>query len=388
MTVVRLVSLPNNSNIVAEPCSSDQISERICEQIADVHVPQVVEQIIEVPKMAEQILDVLVPDMVEQLVKLPNTVSQDRIRQRTVEQIVDTSDPQVVEKLVVVFRVFSQDRIQQRTVEQTIPATSLTEMIVEVPVIQTQGRTQQGVNTHVQHVVNTVEVERPKIIKQIGQKTIIQEKINQVTKHVEVPLSQFIDKIVEIPVVAQRQISTVQTVQKRIEISQLQITDKVTDVPVVLVVPVPQVRVVKKTVEDPQFEIVEKTVENPETVPQMQGVAKTVQTPQLPLVVQAPLVQVMAKTVQIPQLLYIEKIAVIPEIRTVPGPQTSESLIVDSRELNHQDCEVLFHVNKQSPDIALGVHVDRDVLHASTTPKHTATQTMATTTEGRRRRER
>ena len=79
---------------------------------------------------------------------------------------------------------------------------------------------------------------------------------------------------------------------------------------------------------------------------------------------QAPLVQVMMKTVQIPQLPYIEKIAVIPEIRTVPGPQTSESLSVDSKGLSHQDCEVLFHVSKQSPDIAGGVHVDRDVLHA------------------------
>ena len=74
---------------------------------------------------------------------------------------------------------FSPDRIQQRTVEQTIPAT--------------QGRTQ---HTHVQHVVNTVEVERPKIIKQAGQKTSIQEKINQVTKHVEVPLLQVTDKVI------------------------------------------------------------------------------------------------------------------------------------------------------------------------------------------------
>ena len=37
-------------------------------------------QIIEVPKMAEEILDVLVPEMVEQLVKLPKTVSEDRIQ--------------------------------------------------------------------------------------------------------------------------------------------------------------------------------------------------------------------------------------------------------------------------------------------------------------------
>ena len=54
----------------------------------------------------------------------------------------------------------------------------------------------------------------------------------------------------------------------------------------------------------------------------------------------------------------------IPEIQTIQGPQTFESLSVDSRGLSHQDCEVLFHVNKQSPDIAGGVHVDGDDLHA------------------------
>ena len=99
---------------------------------------------------AEHILDVLVPDMVEQLVKLPNTVSQDRIRQSTVEQIVDFLVPQDVEEPAEGLQGFSQDRIQQRTVEQTIPAISLAEMIVVVPVIQTQGKTQQGVNTSVQ----------------------------------------------------------------------------------------------------------------------------------------------------------------------------------------------------------------------------------------------
>ena len=90
-------------------------------------------------------------------------------------------------------------------------------------------------NTHAQHVVNTVEVERPKIIKQTGQKPIIQEKINQVTKHVEVPLSQFTGKVVDIPVVARR------------EVSQSQYLDQVVDVPAVLVVEqVPHVHVVAK----------------------------------------------------------------------------------------------------------------------------------------------
>ena len=132
----------------------ERIAERICEQIVDVHVSQVIEQDTEVPKTsnrdrtlqctAEQILDVLAPEMAKQLVEAPETVSQDRIQQRT-EQIVDAPVPQAVEELAEVFRIFSLDRIQQRTVEQTIPATSLAEMIVEVPVVQTQGRTRQGV---------------------------------------------------------------------------------------------------------------------------------------------------------------------------------------------------------------------------------------------------
>merc|ERR1712122_408361 len=70
--------------------------------------------------------------------------------------------------------------------------------------------------------------------------------------------------VVDIPVVAQRQIPMVQTVQKTIEIPQLQYIDKVVDVPVVQVVQVPQVQVVEKTVEIPQLQIVEKIVEIPE----------------------------------------------------------------------------------------------------------------------------
>ena len=70
-------------------------------------------------------------------------------------------------------------RVQQRNVEQTINtlATSIAEMIGEVPVIQTQGKTQQGVNTHVQRVVNTNEVETPKIVKEaVRGKKVIREK--------------------------------------------------------------------------------------------------------------------------------------------------------------------------------------------------------------------
>ena len=158
----------------------ERIPERACEQVVDVRVRQVVEQVPEVPKNSsqdrnlqgtvEQIPDDPVLEKAEQLVEVPKTVLQDKIQQRTVEQIVDAQVPQAVEELAEVFRVFSQDRIQQCTVEQTIPAVPLAEKIVELPVIQTEEKTQQGVNTHAQHVVDTVEVERPKIIDETVQK--------------------------------------------------------------------------------------------------------------------------------------------------------------------------------------------------------------------------
>ena len=69
---------------------------------------------------------------------------------------------------------------------------------------------------------------------------------------VEFPQLHFIDKVVDIPVVAQRQTTMNRTVQKTVEIHQLQFIDKVVDVLVVLVVQVPQVQVVEKTVEIPR----------------------------------------------------------------------------------------------------------------------------------------
>ena len=240
----------------------ERTPEKTCEQVVDLRVRQVVEQVLAVPKNSsqdrnlqgtvEQIPDDPMLGKAEQLVEVPETVSRDGVQQRTVEQIVDAPVPQAVEELAEGYRVFSQDRIQQRTVEQTIPTIPLAEKIVELPVIQTEEKMRQGVYTHAQHVVNTVEVERPKIIKQTGQKPIIQEKINQVTKHVKIPELQFTDKVVDNPVVAQRQISR-ETVQKSTEIPQLRYCDQVVDVPVQLVAQVPRVLVVEKTTEIPQF---------------------------------------------------------------------------------------------------------------------------------------
>ena len=152
------------------------------------------------------------------------------------EQIVDAPVPQAVEELAEVFRFFSQDRIQQRAVEQTIenPAISLAGMIVEVPSIQTPEKTQQGANTYVQHVVDTVEVEKPEITELTVQRKepIIQEKMNQVTKPIEFPQAQFLNKAGDMLVGMQRHVLMAQTVQKTVEVPPLQFTDKVSDIPV------------------------------------------------------------------------------------------------------------------------------------------------------------
>ena len=54
-------------------------------------------------------------------------------------------------------------------------------------------------NTSVQHVVNTVEVEKPKLAKET-----VQEKINQVTKHIKIPQVQFLNKVDDMLVVVNR----------------------------------------------------------------------------------------------------------------------------------------------------------------------------------------
>ena len=111
-------------------------------------------------------------------------------------------------------------------------------------------------------------------------------------------------------------------------------------------------------------------------VPHVQVVERTGEIPQLLSDVLVFQVQVAAETVEIPQSLSGQKIAMIPEVRTVQGTQTSESfceflmrgvapntetdsciddlISVGSRELSRRDCEVLSHAGMkritQQPD--------------------------------------
>ena len=315
----------SRSTLDGEVSSRDRIPQHTMEQTLDVPMPEMVTQSVEVPKTISQnriqqrTMKQIVDDPVVQIVQIPQVhvvektaeipvmtqrhISRDGVQQRTVEQIVDAPVPQTLKELTEVSKVFSQDRIQQRVVEQTIedPAIPLVEKTVEMPVIRKKEKTQHVVNTHVQHVVNTVEVERPKLIKetQHRKKPIINEKINQVTKDIKIPQVQFLNKVDDMLVDVQQQIRPMtQTVQKTTEILQLQFPDQVVDVPVMVQRQVSSIETVQKTVEVPQTQSIVKELRSKFEVGHTSEVPRQLRSVQ--------------KTVEVPRVQYIDKVADIP----------------------------------------------------------------------------
>ena len=252
-------------------------------------------------------------------VTLDDEVSnQDRISQCTVEQTLDVSVPDIVESSTFVF----QDRIQQRTLEQIIanPAISLVEQTVEMPVTRTKEKTQHVVNTHVQHVVNAIETEMSKIIKETLQrkKPIINEKINQVTKHVEIPQLQIVEKTTET--------SKIQTIQGTRTPAQTQEQTISRDAQM----QVPTVQVAQKTVKEirSKFEVGHtKGTENSAHARNQEK--QRFETKQY------------QKTVEVPRVQYIDKVADITvdmqrQVSTIQAAQDIEE-IEDVPALTHSE---------------------------------------------------
>ena len=135
-----------------------------------------------------------------------------------------------------------------------------------------------------------------KIIKRTVQRKrpIIQEKINQVTMNVEISQIQYIDKVVDVPGVMQKQVPAIQKVQKTVEVpqvqhhrqgcgsacgvaetgphdsesaegsrAQVQYIDKIVDVPVVWQRQGSTIQTVQKTVEAPQVQFRDRVLDVP-----------------------------------------------------------------------------------------------------------------------------
>ena len=100
--------------------SREHISERIDKQVVDPWESQ--DQTLQ--STVEQIHGAPVPEMIEQLMKLPKIVSVDRIQERIAEQTVDILVPQDVEEPAEFFKDSSLNRVQQSSAEQTVETNS------------------------------------------------------------------------------------------------------------------------------------------------------------------------------------------------------------------------------------------------------------------------
>ena len=239
---------------------------------------------------------------------------------------------------------------RQIPIDQTIeiPAVSLAENVVEMPVTQTQEKMQQAANTHVQHVVNTIKVQKP----------VIQQKITETSQ------LQFLNKVDEMPVAVERQNHMIQTVQMPMETPQLPCIDKVVDVPVATqqVVHVPQERVVEKIVEIPQLQIVGEIVRDTQisdslgTAPVRQGVqAEIGEVVEIRAPVPAesrPPIFVTAPVLEIPVVEQCQALNIQTEQKTIDVPQIQcLEPLVDVSVVTQQTVEIPVIMLKQVPTL-------------------------------------
>ena len=331
----------------------DRIQQRTVEQIVDAPVPQTVKELTEVSKVFSQ--DRIHKRFVEQIIETPSTaiaemiVTVPVIQTPSVQHVVDAVDvekPKIIELTVQRKKFTIQEKINQetkpgefpqaqfsdkagdipvvvqrqvsevpplqftdkvsdipvaalrqipimvQTIQKTTLAIPLVEKIDEMPVTQ---KTQQVANTHVQHVVNAVEAEMPRIIKETVQRKrpVINEKINQMTKHHEVPQSQVMEKTVEgqqLQIVGQF-VETGQSTQtfERLGTAPVCRSTQAEIVKAVEIeVPIPaesaslmSVQRVQKTVEVPQIQFIDKLVDshaNMRSVPEVEHVVPTPMT--------------------------------------------------------------------------------------------------------------
>merc|ERR1719498_1820348 len=117
-------------------------------------------------------------------------------------------------------------------------------MTVKVPKVQNTV-----VHSATQHTIQTIEVEKPKIIHKIvnRKRPVIQHHITHIPQ--EVPQVQYIDKVVDVSVQKQRQVPVHTVATKEVHVPQQR--------------HVPMVQVVQKTVEVPQVQYVDNHIHVP-----------------------------------------------------------------------------------------------------------------------------
>ena len=287
--------------------------------------------------------DILVPRVMEEIPETVKRVPQEHVQNYTGEQIVDVPVSQIQEKIVGVIHLILQERISERIraeigsriqeelleVIQLIRKTRISERIDETfmdgPVPQIQERLVE--ENKFNKYTNAVRTERTSQRQSLEENTLHSSSgqytrssagtqvrqatkseahvgscsvsnvthsltggcpvsrplMEKVQKTVEVPQAQSTDKVIDVPVIMQRQVPAVQVVRKTVEVPQTQFIDRVVDTPVVQQRQVPTVQTVQKTMENPQAQFLDEVVGMPvvvqRKVPMVQRVQKTVDVP-------------------------------------------------------------------------------------------------------------
>ena len=186
--------------------------------------------------------DVPVPHMMKKTIERAKHIPQERVQDNTMEHIVDVPVSQIQEETVEVTQRVPQDRMSDHVVEQTVDIPSSTESMTEssrdaqmhVPAVQVAQKTVKELRSkfevgHTNEVHAQKQLDKNRWRKKQGLEATqypqdIQERadptdqrqvpaIRSAQKTVEVPRVQYIDKVADIPVDVQRQVSTIQAAQ-------------------------------------------------------------------------------------------------------------------------------------------------------------------------------
>ena len=104
--------------------------------------------------------------------------------------------------------------------------------------------------------------------------SVMQRHVARYSAGQEVPQIQFVDEVVDVPVVTERQVPTDQNVQKKVEMFQVRFIDKVVHDLTIMEEQVSPVQVAWKTVEEPQLQKTFRDVDIP-------GEQTNAETPQM-----------------------------------------------------------------------------------------------------------
>lgn len=173
-------------------------------------------------RQVEKIVDIHVPIHQEQVVHVPRIILQERVHQLPVPQVVDIPIPMASGSVIHVPKVIQETRVVEKKIEQVVevPVLELREVFIEAPVAVTEEMMKQfQAGNYVDEIVDVPVVKHSHV-----------PCVYTIQKTVEVPQIQYVDKIVEVPVSVSREVP-VYTDDMTIEVPQVEFIDEIVEVP-------------------------------------------------------------------------------------------------------------------------------------------------------------